>query len=62
MVPDCPPRCRCGARATHVVLDMPELEHALLFGDAPARRLVCDACLEQLLADGPIHTVEELAA
>ena len=55
------PRCQCGAPADHLVLDLPEMEHALMFGDPPSRRAVCEACLAELLADGPVDTIEAIA-
>lgn len=47
----------CDAPPRFVVVDLPELEHALMFGDAPTRRSVCD---EHLVEHGPWDAVEPL--
>lgn len=31
----------CDQAATAVVVDLPEMEHALMFGDAPTHQAVC---------------------
>lgn len=43
-----------------VVVDLTELEHALMFGDAPSRQALCATCLAASSAEGAWDHIEVL--